>query len=129
MNEANDMRPPHAFSDLLDGARLLEVHERSSAYDASKYAGLAPDSCPILVFDRGVLTIGNPYSINCDSGERVSLGAIIGCCVSHSFATHTEAFVVFEGRIYLGISLRDEDLIGPEAASFRANTGEIVSVK
>lgn len=123
------MRPEHTFSDVIDGARLLEVNERSSAYKAAKPAGLPQDNCPVLTFDSGVLTIENPYFISCDSGEPVGLGSIIGCFVSNAFATSTEFFVVFEGRIYLRISLRDEDSIGPEAATFRANTGEIVSVK
>jgi hypothetical protein len=117
------------LSNQFSGACLLEVTERSSANKTTEYAAAQQDTRPSLVFDKGVLNVENPFSINCDSGEHVSLGSIIGCCVSDTFLTETDFFVVFEGRISLRVSLREEDFIGPEAASYRANTGEVVSVK
>lgn len=107
---------------FLNGARLLEVTERSS----SVHLSFQQDSRPSLLFDTGVLNVENPFIVSCDSGEPVGLSSILGCCVSASFSTETELFVVFDGRISLRVSLRDEDFIGPEAASFRATTGDIV---
>jgi hypothetical protein len=114
--------------DLLADARLLEVIERSPAYSAAGRAATLQDSRPTLVFDKGVLAVENPFTVTCDSGEQLALGSIIGCCVSATFFTETEFYVVFEGRISLRVSLRDEDFIGPEAASYRANTGEVAVV-
>jgi hypothetical protein len=121
------MRPSDKCS-ALNGARLLEVTERSPAHKAGGYASFQHDSRPSLVFDKGVLNVENPFLISCDSGESASLSSVVGCCVSDTFSTATEFFVVFEGRISLRVSLRDEDFIGPEAASYRANTGEVVIV-
>ncbi|HEY6130938.1 MAG TPA: hypothetical protein VIV27_02920, partial [Halioglobus sp.] len=81
------------------------------------------DSSPSLVFDTGVLRISNPFRLTCDSGETVDFSSIIGCCVSDACSTEQEFFIVFEGRITLRISLREEDFIGPEAASYQANAG------
>ena len=117
------------LKNLLHGARLLAATERSPSRHAVEHAAMQQDSRPSLTFDRGVLDVENPFRISCDSGERLGLDALIGCSVSDAFSTQTEFFVVFEGRISLRVSLRDEDFIGPEAACYRANGGESVSLK
>lgn len=117
------------LADLLSRARLLEVTERSSAYNRSANAAAQQDSRPVLVFDTGVLHVENPFSIACDSGEHVTLRSLIGCYVSATFSTDTEFYLVFEGRISLRVSMREEDFIGPGAASFRDNSGKVISVR
>lgn len=119
----------HRAYSNLHGARLLEVDERSPVYKVTDRPSAQRDTCPSLVFDTGVLKIWNPFVLACDSGEYVDFNAMIGSCVSDAFCTERELFVVFEGRITLRVSLREEDFIGPEAASWRANTGEAVSIK
>ena len=114
---------------ILHGARLLEVDERLPAHELAGSRSTRRDTCPSLLFDRGVLKIWNPFELACDSGECVDFNSMIGCCVSDTFSTERELFVVFEGRISLRVSLSDEDFIGPEAASWRANTGDVVSDK
>lgn len=116
-------------SSLLRGACLLEVAEHPATSKVAGSTTVQRDTCPSLVFDNGILDIRNPFLIRCDSGENVDFSAIIGCSVTHSYATETEYLVVFEGRITLSVSLRDEDFIGPDAASFRANTGEVATIK
>lgn len=95
---------------LLINAKLLKVTGENDS--------------PTLNFDRGDLHILNPFTVGCDSGEQIHFSEIIGCCVSDSFASETELVIVFEGRIYLRISLRDEDFIGFEAAVYCAKSGE-----
>jgi len=116
-------------SRFLHGARLLEVTERSPAHQSTESAYAPQDTRPRLVFDTGVLDIENPFQLSCDSAGRVNWAAIIGCCVSDAIATDTDWFLVFEARISLRISLREEDFIGPAAASFRADRGETIHVK
>ncbi len=128
MNEITGVLDAPMMGSLLNGARLLEVTERSPAQNAAGHAAVQQDSRPILVFDAGVLRIDNPFQLQCDSGERVSLPSIIGCHVSETYSTATDFFVVFEGRISLAVSLREEDFIGPEAASFHAASGQVVSI-
>ena len=114
---------------FLDGARLLAATEQPPRYRELANASAQRDTCPSLVFDTGVLKIWNPFVLVCDSGEYVNFNSMIGCCVSDTFSTDCEFIAVFEGRITLRVSLREEDFIGPEAASWRANTGEAVNVK
>ena len=114
---------------LLNGARLLEITEGSSANGREEFSTAWRDSNPTLVFDSGILKVNNPFIISCDSGEGVSLNSIAGCCVSGAFSTETEFFLIFEGRITLRVSLREEDSIGLPAASFRANNGEVASIE
>ncbi|HET8705517.1 MAG TPA: hypothetical protein VFM46_04360, partial [Pseudomonadales bacterium] len=74
--------------------------------------------------DSGTLAIYNPFTLRCDSGERVTLSALTGCSVTDTFLLAEEACVVFDGRIYLSISLRPEDFVGSEAFEFSAREGE-----
>src|SRR6187402_2390570 len=97
---------------LLMNAKLLKV--------------IGENDSPTLNFDKGDLYIVNPFVVGCDSGEQIHFSEIIGCCVSDSFSSETELVIVFEGRIYLRVSLRDEDFIGPEAAMYYAKSGEVV---
>jgi len=81
-----------------------------------------------LVFDRGRLQILNPFELNCDSGERVTAEAIIGCAVSMVFITGTELHIVFESRVSLKVSLREEDFIGAAAVRYVPTDGVAVVV-
>jgi hypothetical protein len=122
-------RDPAMKCNFLVGARLLDFTERPSAHTNAPSAPAQRDSCPRLVFDQGVLTVENPFWLDCDSGEYVSFASIVGCCVSGAYSTDTDFCVVFEGRITLRVSLREEDFIGPQAASYRGATGETVNVR
>lgn len=97
---------------LLIDAQLLSVMQKNSA--------------PTLSFDKGTLHILNPFVLGCDSGEQLHFSEIIGCYVSESYSSEDELVIVFEGRIYLRVSLRHEDFSGPEAAAYHADSGEIV---
>jgi hypothetical protein len=72
-----------------------------------------------LGFDCGELHIDNPTVLRCDSGEAVQLSDLIGSRISESIITHSEWLMVFDGRIYLSVSLRDEDFISSAAAVYR----------
>lgn len=113
---------------ILAGARLLEFSEQVSAYKALASTISQRDSRPRLIFDQGVLAVENPFWLDCDSGEYVSFESIVGCSVSDVFSTDTDFFVVFEGRITLRVSLREEDYIGAYAASYRTNARDAVVI-
>jgi hypothetical protein len=100
----------------LRGAILISVDSN----------GPSTDDCPLLVFDNGRLSISNPFTLKCTSNEAVTLRTMTGCRVTDTIITQTEIIIVFEGTVYLCISLREEDFIGPEAASFAASSGEVV---
>lgn len=111
--------------DRLVGACLLGFDGADTAGAMQVSAG---DSCPSLLFDRGRLEIFNPFRLSCDSGETVNLGAIIGCAVSAAYISGTEFNLIFEGRIGLRVSLREEDFIGAEAVRYQGDSGEVVTL-
>lgn len=119
------MKSPSGKCGALEGARLLDVTERSPRADGLPLR----DSRPSLVFDKGVLTVENPFMLSCDSGEAVDWRSMIGCCVTDTFSTQTDFYVVFDGRLSLRVSLKEQDFIGPYAASFRALAGDVVIVR
>ncbi len=113
-------------STSMNGAILRKVEFSPAFKDgASRFAGSIPAGTT-FVFDIGSLTAKNPSTLKCDSGEAVAPSSIIGCMVTVSYTADTDLVFVFDGRISLSVSLREEDYIGPEAAVFRSATGEVV---
>jgi hypothetical protein len=101
---------------------------RFDALDGAVLAGVsAPASGGVLLqFDRGSLLLLNPFTLKCDSGGTLQPATLIGCRVSACDWGETELELVFEGRLYLTVSLREQDFLGPEAAVFRPLTGDPV---
>jgi hypothetical protein len=97
-------------------------------FDALNDAVLAGVSSPAgggvqLQFDRGTLLLLNPFTLKCDSGGLLQPATLIGCRVSSCDWGDCELELVFEGRLYLTVSLREQDFLGPEAAVFQPLTG------
>jgi len=82
-----------------------------------------------LEFDTGNLAIYNPCTLQCDSGLTVEFNSIIGGQVTDAFASSDELAIVFAGRIYLKISLKEEDFIQAEAAVYRPKSGPIIVMR
>jgi hypothetical protein len=114
------------LSKYLKGTTLRAIHGAGNADVGHDNKGPPANERLILVFDNGRLNIENPFTLKCASNEVVTLSSIVGCHVTDAIITEAEIMIVFEGMIYLCISLQDEDFVGPEAASFTASTGEIV---
>jgi hypothetical protein len=82
-----------------------------------------------LQFDTGHLAIHNPCTLQCDSGLAVEFSSVIGNRVTDAYAMSDELAIVFEGRIYLRISLKEEDFIRPEAAVYQPTSGPIILIR
>jgi hypothetical protein len=81
-----------------------------------------------LSLDCGELYIANPAVLRCDSGEAVQTADLIGSRITESIIDNTEWLIVFDGRIYLSVSLRDEDFISSTAAVYQPLSAERVVV-
>lgn len=79
-----------------------------------------------LKFDTGNLDIHNPCTLRCDNGLTVEFNSIIGNHVTDAYANNDALILVFEGRIYLSVSLKEEDFIGPEAAAYYSDSGPVI---
>jgi hypothetical protein len=112
-----------ATSDVLTGAVLRGIDTPAADAEGSITSGIT------FVFDTGRLTVANPFTLKCDSGERVDSHAIFGCRVTAAYATDTAHVIVFDGRIALSISRREEDFVRREAAVFRPVTGSMVEFR
>jgi hypothetical protein len=107
---------------LLIGAQLLDGRWCSPKPEST--SSEMDEAC--LQFDTGSLSIHNPCALRCDNGLAVEFKGIIGNRVTDAYTSPDELIIVFEGRIYLSVSLREEDFIGSEAAVYRPASGPIV---
>lgn len=79
-----------------------------------------------LSFDTGRLVICNPCTLRCDSNAPLEFQSLIGNRVTDAFTDQDDLVLVFEGRLYLSVSLREEDFIAPEAAVYTPTSGATV---
>jgi hypothetical protein len=77
-------------------------------------------------FDRGVLVIENPFMIINSKNEEMEIDKLIGDSVQTAYLSESEIRIIFESDAVLVISMRDEDFVGPEAASWNPNDGPII---
>jgi|FLOH01.1.fsa_nt_gi hypothetical protein len=105
---------------LLKGACLQQASPADKILQATERAGYLDIAGLNLQFDRGHLAVFNPLRLLCDSGVALSLQALIGCRVTSVSLSEDDLELLFDDRLLLRISLRDEDYTGPEAAVFYA---------
>lgn len=114
------------FDDII-GATLEDIGKASSTYVATE-----DDSESVKVegtsfyFDRGVLVIENPFMIINSKNEEIEIDKLIGDSVRTAYLLESEIRIIFESYAVLTISMRDEDFVGPEAASWNPNDGPII---
>jgi hypothetical protein len=113
--------------DEIIGAALKDVTKSISTYVAAesdseflKIEGIS------LIFDRGVLLIENPFMIINSENENIKINELVGDSVRTAYLLESEIQILFESDAVLTISLRDEDFVGPEAASWTPNDGAII---
>ncbi|MDF7802154.1 hypothetical protein P4C99_21965 [Pontiellaceae bacterium B1224] len=111
----------------IEGAKLKDISSSSATYAPlsnsshnQEVEGLS------LVFDIGVLVIENPFSILSQNQELIDLPNLLDDKVKSAYSSDTEIRLTFESDAYISISLRDEDFVSPEAASFTPNKGQII---
>ncbi len=105
---------------LLKGACLQQASPADKILQATECAGYLDIAGLNLQFDRGHLAVFNPLCLLCDSGVPLSLHVLTGCCITSVSISADDLELLFDDRLLLRISLRDEDYTGPEAAVFYA---------
>ncbi|MBC6905428.1 hypothetical protein DWB84_08170 [Saccharophagus sp. K07] len=78
-----------------------------------------------LKFAQGILRIFNPLKVTCDNGFPFSLENLAGTTLTDIYTTADQLTLVFAGRIYLEISLREEDFVRAEAVVFYDGSGNL----
>jgi len=105
------------------GARLESVSKSIATYvDSSENGELLKVNVCSLNFDTGCFSIENPYTI-CGASYLTDLQ---GHKIQDAYSNDKEILLKFENNFSISVSLKDEDFVGPEAASYSPNQGEIV---
>ena len=105
------------------GAKLESVSETIATYvDAGEKNETLKVNVFSLNFNIGCFSIENPYTLYGVS----SLIDLQGCKIQDAFSNSKEILIKFENNASISVSLKDEDFVGPEAASYSPNQGEIV---
>ncbi len=113
--------------DNIIGSTLKDIRKASSVYVATESDSQSLNVVGIsLVFDRGVLVIENPFMVVNSKKEKMEMTELTEDIVRTAYLSESEIRIVFESDAVLTISMRDEDFIGPEAASWNPNEGPIV---
>lgn len=112
----------YKFSEIV-GAKLESVTESSASYvDAEDSSDVLNIKGQSLAFDKGWFVIENPHTV---SGV-VSLKEVIGSVVIDAFSNSDEINIKFDNGAVVAVSLKDNDFVGPEAASYCPKQGEII---
>lgn len=109
-----------ALSDAVVGGVVL-AYRPSSQISTAAVAGAELS----LYLDRGRLDIFNPFVLRCDSGQGFSLDGLRGTRITGCAEDGPFLVLVFEARLRLMISLREEDFIGhpPACLELADNAG------
>ncbi|KZZ50445.1 hypothetical protein A3759_17105 [Thalassolituus sp. HI0120] len=112
----------YKFSEII-GAKLERVTESSATYvdedDSGDTLNIKGQS---LAFDKGWFVIENPHTV---SGVE-SLKEVVGSVVIDAFSNSDEINIKFNNGAVVTISLKGDDFVGPEAASYSPKQGEII---
>jgi hypothetical protein len=112
----------YKFEEII-GAELEVITESEAAYIDADKSGEAIDIKGIsLVFDRGSFVVENPHTIF----GVANLNEIIGSKVIDAFSSEDEIRLEFSNGAAISVSLKDEDFVWPEAASYSPKQGEII---
>ncbi len=109
---------PQIIGAVLEGINLSDA----SYIDASKGSEVLNIQGQSLTFDKGWLVIENPYFVN----GATELSELIGSKIVDAFSNDEEIRLTFENGVDVLVSLKEEDFIGPEAASYSPKQGEII---
>ena len=116
----------NSFKEIEGG--ILKNVTRSKA----TYVGMDHNDPPLeimgasLEFDIGIFVIENPFEIVDSNNFVVTSKELIGLKIVSAFLTKTEIKLIFEKGFSLSVSLKDEDFIGPEAASYSPHKGDVI---
>ncbi len=111
----------------IEKAKLENISTTTATYVAA-----SGDSEPKLVdgctlkFDCGIFVIENKFEIKDKNNNEIDINALIGLTVNTAYSTDLEIKVIFENDSYISVSMKNEDFISPEAASYSPNNGDII---
>jgi len=112
----------------IEGAMLESVSVSEATYVDAGSSGSKPlkvEGCS-LVFDLGWFVIENRFSVISPENLDVGLNELVGLKVGSAYSTEEEIRINFELGSYISVSMKDEDFVGPEAASYTPKRGDIV---
>lgn len=113
--------------DEIEGAVLEEISTSEASYVdvGDKTKPLKVKGCS-LVFDLGQLVIENPFAVVGPENEKQELSNLVGLKVTTAFSNEEEIRITFDSGFYISVSMKDKDFVGPEAASYSPNRGNII---
>ncbi len=114
--------------ETLVGAVVCDIDVTAAEYEAGRGGEPVMVSDIRILFDSGELEIKNPFRLRCDSGEDVDPHAIVGCRVTDAYDTDTDLVWVFDGRILLSVSRREEDYVGSDAVVLHFASGQTMNL-
>jgi len=114
--------------ETLVDAVVCDLDVSAAEYEAGRDGEQILVSDIRLLFDCGELELKNPFRLRCDSGEAVDPHALLGCRVTDAYDTDTDLVWVFDGRILLSVSRREEDYLGPAAAILYLPSGQVINL-
>jgi hypothetical protein len=79
-----------------------------------------------LTFDLGQFVIENPFAVVCSENEKEDLNQLVGLRVTSAYSNENEIRIIFESGVYISVSMKDKDFVGPKAASYSPNRGNII---
>lgn len=109
------------FTEII-GSVLESISENDASYVDVSDSGILKVKGKSLAFDSGWFVIENPYQLVGVEDFR----ELIGSKVLEAYSNDIEIRLEFERDIILSVSLKDEDFVGPEAASYAPKRGNII---
>jgi hypothetical protein len=103
---------------LADALEKLVGQELSSVTSIRDYVQLAFEGASISAYTAPTVMCGSESLSLGQPGYRDGLCGQIGCRVERTEVDDLRVSIVFEGRVVVSISLRDDDYRGPEALEF-----------
>lgn len=111
----------------IEGATLESIETSEATYVdvGDKQEPLIIRGCS-LVFDLGCFVIENPFLVFSSENVKLEINDLVGSKVKSAYSSSEEIRLNFESGAYITVSLKDEDFVGPEAASYSPNKGNII---
>jgi hypothetical protein len=111
----------------IEGAVLERISASEATYVGvgDKNESLKIHGC-LLIFDLGLFVIENPFAVIDPENENTELNELVGQKVTSAYSNEEEIRIIFESGAYISVSMKDKDFVGPEAASYSPNRGDII---
>ncbi len=111
----------------IEGAVLEGISTSEATYVdmGEKNVPLKIRGCS-LNFDLGQLVIENPFTVVGTEDENTGLNQLVGLRVTSAYSNEEEIRIIFESGAFISVSMKFNDFVGPEAASYSPKRGNII---